>query len=58
MACHAFAGDVKAAREFYRRLALLAPSERVSDLRMRNAYRREEDYRKLEDAFRVAGMPG
>ena len=57
MACHAFAGDVKAAREFYRRLAVLAPSERVSDLRTRNAYSREEDYRKLEDAFRMAGMP-
>ena len=57
MDCHAFAGDVKAAREFYRRLALLAPTERVSDLRTRNAYRREEDYRKIEDAFRMAGMP-
>ena len=57
MACHALAGDVKAAHEFYRRFALLAPSERISDLRTRNAYRREEDYRKLEDAFRVAGMP-
>ena len=57
IACHAFAGDVKSAREFYRRLSLLVPSERVSDLRTRSAYRREEDYRKLEDAFRLAGMP-
>jgi adenylate cyclase len=57
MACHAFAGDVKAAHEFYRRLALLAPSERVSDLRSRNPYRREEDYKKLEQAYRLAGMP-
>ena len=57
MACDALAGDVKAAHEFYRRFALLAPSERISDLRTRNAYRREEDYRKLEDAFRIAGMP-
>jgi tetratricopeptide (TPR) repeat protein len=57
MACHAFAGDVKAAREFCRRLALLAPSERVSDLRTRNVYRRIEDYQKLEEAFRIAGMP-
>ena len=47
MACHAFAGDVKAAREFYRRLAVLAPSERVSDLRTRNAYSREEDYQEV-----------
>jgi adenylate cyclase len=57
MACHAYAGEVDAAREFYQRLALLAPAERVSDLRKRNAYRREEDYRKLEDAYRLAGMP-
>ena len=57
MACHAFAGDVKGAHQFYRRLALLVPSERVSDLRSRNPYRREEDYRKLEEAYRLAGMP-
>jgi adenylate cyclase len=57
MACHAFAGDLKAAREFYRRLASLVPNERICDLRQRNLYRHEEDYKKLEEAYRLAGMP-
>jgi hypothetical protein len=57
MACSAFAGDMKAAQEFYRQLASLAPLERVSDQRKRVTYRREEDYLKLEEGLRLAGMP-
>lgn len=57
MACAALAGDMKAAREFYRQFAAFAPTERVADLRKRVTYRREEDYLKLEQGYRLAGMP-
>jgi len=56
MACSALRGDVKAAREYWGRIAVHNPNERVSDLRKRFPYL-EEDYRKLEEAFRLAGMP-
>ena len=56
MACSALRGDVKAAREFWRRIAVHHPNDRVSDVRKRFPYQ-EEDYRKFEDALRVAGMP-
>ena len=57
MACSALAGDMKAAHEFYRQFAAFVPMERVSDLRKRVTYRREEDYLKLEEGLRLAGMP-
>ena len=57
MACSAFAGDMKAAHAFYRQLASFVPTERLSDLRKRVTYRREEDYLKLEQGYRMAGMP-
>lgn len=56
MACCAFEGDMMAAHEFYRRFAALAPLERVSHLRKRVTYR-EKDYLKLEEGYRLAGMP-
>ena len=59
MACSAFAGDMKAAHEFYRQFAAFAPLERVSHLRKRVTYRREEDYLKLEEGLSIgwdAGM--
>ena len=56
MACSALRGDVKAAREFWRRITVHHPNDRVSDVRKRFPYQ-EEDYRKFEDALRVAGMP-
>jgi adenylate cyclase len=57
MACSAFAGDMKAAHEFYRQFAAFVPMERVSNQRKRVTYRREEDYRRLEESLRLAGMP-
>lgn len=57
VACSASMGDVQAAREFLRRLVALSPSERISDLRRRAPYRREEDYLKLEQSYRLVGMP-
>jgi adenylate cyclase len=56
MACSAMRGDVKAAQEFWRRIAMLHPNDRVSDVRKRFPYQ-EEDYRKLEEALRMVGMP-
>jgi adenylate cyclase len=57
MACSALGGDAKAAREYFRQLAVFSPNERVPDLRRRSFYRREQDFAKLEEAFRIAGMP-
>jgi adenylate cyclase len=57
MACSALAGDMKAAHDFYRQFAAFVPLERVSDLRKRVTYRREEYYLKLEEGYRLAGMP-
>lgn len=56
MACSALRGDVKAAHEFWRRIAVQFPNDRASDLRKRYPYR-EQDCRKLEEAFRMGGMP-
>lgn len=56
MACSALRGDMKAARDFWGRIAVHNPNERVSDLRKRFPYL-EEDYRKLEEALRKGGMP-
>lgn len=56
MACSALRGDMKAAREYWERIVVHHPNERVSDLRKRFPYP-EEDYRKLEEALRMGGMP-
>jgi adenylate cyclase len=56
MACSVQRGDVKAAREFWGRIAVHHPNDRVSDVRKRFPYL-EEDYRKFEDALRKGGMP-
>ena len=55
--CSAFIGDMRAAQEFLRQLVALSPSERISALRKRAPYRREEDYLKLEQSYRLVGMP-
>jgi adenylate cyclase len=54
MACNALSGNVEAAQKLWRQVALLSPSERVSGLRR---YRREQDLAKLQEAYRLAGMP-
>jgi adenylate cyclase len=56
LACSAMRGDVNAAQEYWRRIAVHFPDDRASEIRRRYPYR-EQDYRKLEEAFRKGGMP-
>ena len=56
MACHARLGNIEAAQKLWQQLALLSPSERVSEIRKRAAWR-DQDIAKLQEAYRLAGMP-
>jgi adenylate cyclase len=56
IACHAFLGNSEGAKGLWRELAVLSPSERVSDVPKR--FRgRPQDVAKLQEAYRLAGMP-
>jgi adenylate cyclase len=57
MACHALSGNIEAAQKFWRQVALLSPTDRVSEARKRLPLRRDQDLAKLQEAFRLAGMP-
>ena len=57
MACNALGGNIEAARKLWQQLALLSPSDRVSETRKRLGYRRDQDLMKLQEAYRLAGMP-
>jgi tetratricopeptide (TPR) repeat protein len=57
MACNALAGNIEAAQKLWRQVAVLSPSDRVSETRKRMSYRRDEDVVKLQEAYRIAGMP-
>jgi adenylate cyclase len=58
MACNALSGNVEAAQKLWRQeAALLSPSDRVSGPRKRGRYRRDQDLAKLQEAYRLAGMP-
>jgi adenylate cyclase len=56
MACNARSGNIEAAQKLWRQVALLSPSDRVSETRKRAAYR-DQDLAKLQEAYRLAGMP-
>jgi adenylate cyclase len=56
MACHAMLGNVEAAQKLWRQVALLSPSDRVSETGKRSAFR-GQDRAKLQEAYRLAGMP-
>jgi adenylate cyclase len=56
MACRAMLGNMEAAQKLWRQVALLSPSDRVSETRKRAPYR-DEDLAKLQEAYRLAGMP-
>jgi adenylate cyclase len=56
MACNALSGNIEAGQKLWQQVALLAPSESVSEARKRSAYRGQE-LAKLLEAFRLAGMP-
>jgi TolB-like protein/class 3 adenylate cyclase len=56
MACHAMLGNIEAAQKLWRQVALLSPSDRVSETGKRAPYR-GQDLAKLQEAYRLAGMP-
>jgi adenylate cyclase len=57
MACNALSGNVDAAQRLWRQVALLSPSDRVSETSKRLRFRRDQDLAKLREAYRLAGMP-
>jgi TolB-like protein/class 3 adenylate cyclase len=57
MACNALSGNVEAAQKLWRQVALLSPSDRVSETRKRLPLRRDQDLAKIQEAYRLAGMP-
>jgi TolB-like protein/class 3 adenylate cyclase/tetratricopeptide (TPR) repeat protein len=57
MACNALSGNIEAAQKLWRQLALLSPTDRVSETRKRAPFRRDQDLAKLQEAYRLAGMP-
>jgi adenylate cyclase len=56
MACNVFLGDTEAAKSLSRQSAALAPSDRVSETGKR-FWGRPQDVAKLQEAYRIAGMP-
>ena len=57
MACHAMLGNMEAAQKLWPQVALLSPSDRVSKMRKGAPFRRDQDLAKLQEAYRLAGMP-
>jgi TolB-like protein/class 3 adenylate cyclase len=57
VACNALSGNIEAAQKLWRRLGVLAPTDRVSETRKRAPFRRDQDLAKLQEAYRLAGMP-
>ena len=57
MACHAMLGNMEAAQKLWPQVALLSPSHRVSKMRKGAPFRRDQDLAKLQEAYRLAGMP-
>jgi TolB-like protein/class 3 adenylate cyclase len=57
MACNALSGNVEAAQKVWRQVALLSPSDRVSETQKRFGLRKDQDLVKLQEAYRLAGMP-
>jgi adenylate cyclase len=56
MACNVLSGNIEAAQKVWQQVALLSPSDRVSDARKRVRLR-DQDLAKIEEAYRLAGMP-
>jgi adenylate cyclase len=56
MACNVRLGNIEAAQAIWAQIALLSPSDRVSETRKRAPYR-DRDLAKLQEAYRLAGMP-
>jgi TolB-like protein/class 3 adenylate cyclase/tetratricopeptide (TPR) repeat protein len=57
MACHAVAGRLDEARQACAAALRIDPTQRISVSKARAPFRRPQDIEKLEQAFRIAGMP-
>jgi TolB-like protein len=57
MACHAMAGRIDEARQACAAALRIDPTQRISVSNARAPFRRPQDIDKLEQAFRIAGMP-
>jgi adenylate cyclase len=57
MACHAIAGRIDEARQACAAVLRIDPTQRISVSSARAPFRRPQDVDKLEQAFRIAGMP-
>jgi adenylate cyclase len=56
IACNVLLGNTEVAKSLWRQLAVLSPSDRVSETGKR--FRgRDQDVAKLQEAYRIAGMP-
>jgi adenylate cyclase len=56
IACNVYLGNMEAAKSLCRELAVRSPYERVSDVPKRSPGR-PQDVAKLQEAYRLAGMP-
>jgi adenylate cyclase len=55
MACHVYLGNIETAKSLWRQVAVVSPSDRVSETPKR--FRgRPQDVAKLQEAYRLAGM--
>jgi TolB-like protein/class 3 adenylate cyclase len=57
MACQAIAGRVDEARQTCAFLQRIDPTQRISAYNASSPFRRREHIRRLEEGFRIAGMP-
>jgi len=57
MACHAVAGRIEDARQACAAVLRIDPTQRISGSNARAPFRRPQDIDRLEQAFRIAGMP-
>jgi adenylate cyclase len=60
IACNVLLGNTEAAKSLWRQLAVLSPTDRVSDVGKRNGRfigGRPQDIAKLQEAYRIGGMP-
>jgi TolB-like protein/Tfp pilus assembly protein PilF len=57
MACHALSGRLSEAREACSRAMKMDPTQRISNIRDRQPFRRDADVARLAEGFRLAGMP-
>jgi adenylate cyclase len=58
IACNVYLGNIEAAKNLWRQLAVLSPSDRVSETGKPGRHPgRPQNIAKLQEAYRIAGMP-